>query len=72
MGMEFWVQLTDLGSALERYLKQIKMNFIKLNPFISALGLGNRLNVISGEIISELRTFKELRKTHMPTSNLSF
>lgn len=70
--MEFWVQLTDLGSALERYLKQIKTNFITLNPFISALGLWNQLNVISGKIISELWTFKELRKSHMPTSNLSF
>lgn len=62
MGMKFWVQLTDLGSGLERYLKQIKMNLIKLNPFISALGLWNRLNVISGKIVSELWTLKELRK----------
>lgn len=47
------------------------MNFIKLNPFISTLGPWNRLNVISGKIISELWTFRELRKTHEPTSNLS-
>lgn len=48
------------------------MNFIKLSPFfISALGLWNRLNVISGKIITKVWTFKQLRKTHMPTSNLS-
>ena len=72
MGMELWLQLTDLGSALDRYYKQIKMNLIKLNLFISALTLQYMLNGISGKIISELWTFKELRKTHVPLKTSFF
>lgn len=70
--MELWVQLTDLGSALDGHYKQIKMNLIKLNLFISTLTLQYMLNVISGKVISKLWTFKELRKTHVPLQTSCF